>query len=66
MFKSTTTSVKSFVARHKTAITITTTAAVTTAVCLMLTDGARKQHDNFLKEKGLFDEFYFQLDPEAM
>lgn len=45
---------KNFVVKHKTAIAVTTTAAA----CLVLNHMALKQHNEFLKEKGLYDEFY--------
>lgn len=45
---------KDFIVRHKTAIAVVGTAA--TAVYLNRL--ALKQHDEFLKEKGLYDEFY--------
>lgn len=49
---------KAFVARHKTAIIVTTTATVTTAACIALNRGAITQHNDFLKEHDLFDAFY--------
>lgn len=66
MFKSTTTSVKSFVARHKVALSITGTAVVTTTACLMLNRAALRQHDSFLEEKGLYDEYYTPEDSYDM
>jgi hypothetical protein len=45
---------KNFVQRHKVAIAITGTAAS----CLYLNGVALRQHDEFLKEKGLYNEFY--------
>lgn len=67
MIKSTTQTVTEFVRRHKIAIAITGTAAVTAAACLAMNQEAIKQHNEFLKEKGLFDEFYFMSDdPEDM
>lgn len=51
-------STKKFVADHKVAIT----ATVTASICLTLNTIALKGHNEFLKEKGLYDEFYFGLD----
>lgn len=45
---------RNFVERHKVAIAVTGTAAS----CLYLNRVALKQHDDFLKEKGLYEEFY--------
>ena len=45
---------KKFVADHKVAIAVT----VTTAACLTLNRIALKQHNDFLKENGLYDAFY--------
>lgn len=56
--KSKTQAVKKFVRKHKTAIAVVTTAAI----CITINRMALKQHDNFLKERGLYDEFY---TPEA-
>lgn len=47
-------STKKFVARHKTAIAVTATAAI----CLTLNRVALKQHDDFLKEHDLYETFY--------
>ena len=46
--------IKHFVQKHKVAIAVVSTASS----CLYLNRLALKQHDEFLKEKGLFDEFY--------
>ena len=46
--------VKKFVAKHKVALAVTGTAAT----CLTLNRLALKQHDDFLREKGLYEEFY--------
>ena len=62
MFESTTTTVKSFVARHKIALSVTTTMVATATVCIMMNQSAIKQHNDFLTEKGLFDEFYYMSD----
>lgn len=45
---------KNFVAKHRVAIAVTGTAAA----CLYLNRRAMSQHDEFLKEKGLYEEFY--------
>lgn len=58
--ETTPTRVKNFVRRHKTAIAVTTTAAL----CLVLNRMALASHDEFLKEKGLYDEYYTPTDEE--
>lgn len=45
---------KNFVARHKTAIAVTATATIAVVVNQI----ALKQHNEFLKEHGLYEEFY--------
>jgi hypothetical protein len=45
---------KNFVARHKVAIAVTATAAV----CYKVHSAAISQHNEFLKEHGLFEQFY--------
>jgi hypothetical protein len=50
------TSVKNFVVKHERKILVTTTVVSTTAAVLMRTGLA--QHNAFLKEKGLYEEFY--------
>lgn len=52
--------VKNFVNRHRVGIAVTTTAAI----CLVLNRVALKQHDEFLAEKGLLDEFYTPNEDE--
>jgi hypothetical protein len=47
--------VKQFIEKHKVAIAVVSTAGS----CLYLNRLALKQHDEFLKEKGLYDEFYY-------
>lgn len=49
---------KKFVTDHKVAITIVTT----TAVVLAIERIGFKQHDDFLREHGLYEEFYAQND----
>ena len=51
-------SAKSFVKRHQTAFAVGGTAVL----CLALNRLALREHDEFLKEKGLHDEFYSQED----
>lgn len=55
-------SAKNFVEQHKTKILVTTTVVSTTAAVAMRI--GLKQHNDFLKEKGLHDEFYSQTDNE--
>lgn len=50
--------VKKFVEKHKVAIAVVSTAGS----CLYLNRLALKQHDEFLKERDLYDEFYNQVD----
>jgi signal transduction histidine kinase len=52
--KKTATAAKNFVVAHKTALAVTATAVT----CLALNKRAMRMHDEFLKEKGLFEEFY--------
>lgn len=52
--------VKNFVQKHKVAITVT----VTSACWIAINRAALSQHDDFLKEKGLYDEFYSPEDEE--
>ncbi len=47
-------STKKFVHDHRVAIAIT----VTTVICLKLNKVSLRDHDNFLTERGLIDEFY--------
>lgn len=51
---------KNFVQRHKVAITV----FVTSACWIALNRVALKQHNDFLREKGLYDEFYTPQDEE--
>lgn len=48
-------STKDFVVRHKTAVAVAATATVLT----IINQKAIGQHNEFLKEHGLYDEFYF-------
>ena len=56
--KNAATSAKIFVAKHKTALTVTVAVAATAVATRKLDGTALKQHNEFLREKGLFDEFY--------
>lgn len=47
---------KNFVKKHETKILVTTTVVSTTAAVLMRTGIA--QHNEFLKQHGLYEEFY--------
>lgn len=53
-------SAKNFVVRNERKILITTAVVATTAAVLMRT--GIKQHNDFLKEHGLFDAFYEMVD----
>jgi len=54
----TTNRLKTFVTAHKTAIAVTVAVVATTAAATLINKAAFQQHDNFLTEKGLFEEFY--------
>ncbi len=58
--KKVTNSSKKFVNDHKVGIAITVTAVS----CLILNRFALRGHDDFLKAKGLYDEFYMLTDEE--
>jgi len=47
-------SAKRFVSAHRVAIAVT----ATTAVCVALNQMALRSHNDFLKEKNLYDEYY--------
>lgn len=51
---------KKFVLDRQTKILVTTVVVTTTAAVLMKT--GLTQHDNFLKENGLYDAFYALTD----
>lgn len=55
-------SAKKFVVQHKTALSVSTAVAVTAVAVRKLDGTALAQHNEFLKEKGLFDEFYATPD----
>jgi len=52
--KQATVSTKNFVSKHRVVIAVVTT----TVVCGAINRAALKQHNEFLKEKGLYEEFY--------
>jgi hypothetical protein len=54
------TSTKKFVIKHKTAITV----VATSAVWYTINRAAVNQHDDFLKEHDLYEEFYTPSDDE--
>ncbi len=47
-------SMEKFIEDHKVAIAV----SITTAICLKLNTVAMRGHDNFLRERGLYYEFY--------
>lgn len=49
-----------FVKKHRVAITV----VVTSTCWIAINRAALKQHNDFLKEKGLYDEFYTPTDEE--
>ena len=51
---------RKFVVEHQTGLLITATVVSTAAAVLMR--GGIKQHDDFLKEHDLYEEFYAQID----
>jgi hypothetical protein len=55
-------SIKNFVVKHERPILITTTVVSTTAAVVMRTGVA--QHNAFLKEHGLYEQFY-NMTPEV-
>lgn len=50
--------IKNFVAKHKVAITVIATSTVWYGINRV----ALKQHDEFLRERGLLDEYYTPED----
>jgi hypothetical protein len=56
--KKTLSATKTYVADHRVVLSVTVTAAA----CLYLNHLALKDHDEFLKEKGLLEEFYTPED----
>lgn len=59
MFEKTKTSAKKFVAEHK---FLVYNAAAAVTLLVVLQHKGLKQHDDFLKEHGLYEQFY---NPEA-
>lgn len=55
-------STKKFVSKHRVGIAIAVTAVVTTAVAFKATRAGVADFQNFLTEKGLFDEYYNSED----
>lgn len=51
---------RKFVRDHKVAIAVTATAVT----CIAINRMALKQHDDFLREHGLYDEFYAMTDED--
>lgn len=54
-------SAKEFVVKHKVAIAVVSTAAI----CGKINSYAIGQHNDFLREKGLYDEFYTPTDEDG-
>jgi hypothetical protein len=57
-------SVEKFVADHKVGIAVVTTAVTTFYACAAVSRAAVGQREDFLREKGLLDEFNAQFDEE--
>lgn len=57
-------SVKKFVADHKVGIAVTVTAITTFVGCAAMSHAAVAQREDFLKEKGLLDEFNAQFEED--
>lgn len=57
-------SVEKFVTDHKVGIAIATTAVTTFVGCAAISRSAIAQREDFLKEKGLLDEFNAQFDED--
>lgn len=64
IIKKTRSSAKKFVADHKVGIAITATAVTTFMACAAISRSAVAQREDFLKEKGLLDEFNAKFDEE--
>lgn len=62
--KKTRASFEKFVADHKVGIAITATAITTFVGCAAISRSAVAQREDFLKEKGLLDEFNAQFDED--
>ena len=57
-------SFEKFVADHKVGIAVTVTAVTTFYGCAAMSRSAVGQREDFLKEKGLLDEFNAQFDED--
>lgn len=57
-------SAEKFVADHKVGIAVAITAVTTFYGCAAISRSAVAQREDFLKEKGLLDEFNAQFDEE--
>lgn len=58
------TSVANFVEEHKVGIAVAVTAVTTFYACAAVSRSAVAQREDFLKEKGLLDEFNAQFDED--
>lgn len=54
--------IRKFVSRHKVAITV----FATSACWIAMNRAALKQHNDFLKERGLYEEFYTPEETEEV
>lgn len=50
--------IRNFIEKHKTALTVVGTTVVTSTLWYQINRYALEQHDEFLREKDLYDEFY--------
>jgi hypothetical protein len=64
IIKKTRSSAKKFAADHKVGIAIATTAVTTFVACAAISRSAVAQREDFLREKGLLDEFNAQFDED--
>jgi hypothetical protein len=58
------TSVEKFAEKHKVGIAVAVTAVTTFVGCAAISRSAVAQREDFLKEKGLLDEFNAQFDED--
>lgn len=63
-FKKARASAEKFVADHKVGIAVVVTAVTTFYACAAVSRSAVAQREDFLKEKGLLDEFNAQFDED--
>lgn len=63
-FKKARHSVEKFVDEHKVGIAVAVTAVTTFYACAAVSRSAVAQREDFLKEKGLLDEFNAQFDED--